>query len=196
MNKKQKNGFTLAETITTISILAIISVVLVTFYITGLKIYREKTVERDLIFSTENTLKDISDSVKSATNFINQKALGGITYISHSDTIILEVPSIDINKETIYEDDQIKYFDYIVYNLSSSNITKSTYPDINSSRLLLENKILESGITNFTITYYPNNPPIDWASITKVNFSVSASKNIGQEIKQIQLNQTIKSRNQ
>lgn len=196
MSKKKINGFTLAETITTISILAIISVVLVTFYITGLKIYKEKTVERDLIFATENTLKDISQNVKSTTNFIGQRDLNGITFTSSSDTIILEIPSVNSSQETIYEDNQIKYFDYIVYTLSGSNIIKNIYPDINSSRGQIENKILESGVTNFTITYYPTNPPTDWANIAKVNFSISASKNIGQEIKQIQLNQTLKSRNQ
>jgi prepilin-type N-terminal cleavage/methylation domain-containing protein len=196
MNKNKKNGFTLAETITTISILAVISTVLVTFYITGLKIYKEKSIERDLIFATENTLKDISASIKSTTNFINQKELNGITYISNSDTIILEIPSIDSDNKTIYENNQIIYFDYIVYTRSGNNIEKSVYPSTVSIRSQLENKILESGVTNFLITYHPVNPPVDWATITKVNFLINAEKNTGTVVKQIQLDQTIKSRNQ
>lgn len=196
-NIKESRGFTLAEIMVTMTIFVIMTVLVVSFYISGLKIFREKSAERDLIFNAQNTLRDITDNLQKSVTIVENVIINMTTYTSGNQTIIAEIPAIDENGETIFQDSEVTTFDYIIYDYdpNSETIVKHVYPNVASSRSEIENFVLMKQVDSFTFEYSPENPPVDWLAVENIKTNLSAYKIVSNNTKRISLSNTIKPRN-
>lgn len=103
----------------TLSILVILSALLVSVYFSYnnvMKVYLAKT---DLQTSNSIALNKITSTIKLASNIPNTKIINSNNYTTSSNTLILELPSIDSNQDIIPNT-----YDYIAYHLDPVDNTK------------------------------------------------------------------------
>lgn len=194
---KNESGLNILEAVVTLAIFVIVMSVVVTFYITGVKVYREKSAERNLVFEAQSTTKKISDGVREASEVIESVVIDGVTFTSGTNSVVLELPSVDENGNTIYQAGNVVLFDHVIfeYDSGTGSVIKYVYPDAASSRPQEEGTTLMAGVDSIEFIYYPDDPPTNWDDIESIEMSFSAHKNYNGGTKQIDLTNRIKPRN-
>ncbi|MFC1687310.1 type II secretion system protein [Patescibacteria group bacterium] len=150
-----QKGFTLTDLLVTLGILAVISVLLGSIYISLGRTIRESRLRQDLIIEASRIAKRINDTIIPSVNIKSSKSLLGQPYLTGSTTVVLELLSIDETGEIIPGT-----FDYIALTLDSSDTSKLlriTDADDNSARDD-RSEIIGSHFDDLTFTYRETDP--------------------------------------
>lgn len=175
-------GFTLIEMIIVVALIAVLSVVLVSIFISQNKIYQTQTAELNVTGDARLALDDIDSYVRSAKN----TAASYSTYTAGPQTLIVKIQSIDSQNSLI-----AGTFDYVVFYLSSSALYRQIFPHASSSRQASTKK-LASNVAALTFTY--NNANYDLVSEIASDLTLTQSAS-GQN-RTIQASSKSKLRNQ
>ncbi len=163
-------GFTLVELLVSIAILAIVSLVTVTIYVTGLKNTQIEAQKANLQSDNKTVLEKIAADTRDATAVVSTKD----TYTSSSTTLILSVPAIDSSQEIIYSGENF-VLDYIIYTLSGGVLQKIVIANISSSRESIGPvNILGNCTINFN--YTPDLATASEVEITLTNQATAGKK--------------------
>lgn len=170
-----KKGFTIFEVIVTISLLAIITMVTSSIFVTALKNYQinfQKTnFQKDLNFVVD----DIDKNVKLATNVqysydvFNSNPIAGA-----SNTLILELPSTDAAGNFIYISGALKK-DVIVYYLENGALHRKIYASSSGIRYPQNNQdviLINNVINNATSPLFSFLPDTSIAKQIKVDLKL------------------------
>jgi len=172
---QSQKGFTLANMLITLSILVILSALVLSIYFSYnnvLKIYLAKT---DLQTYNIIALNRIASMIKSANNIPETKTINSNSYTTSTDTLILELPSVDSNQDII-----TNTYDYIVYYLDLADTTKlksSTEAAAGSVRITGDN-LVANNVKNLIFNY--NNDQI--SSTNRVNITLTLEKVVNNKV--------------
>lgn len=161
----------MADTLITLSIIVILSVLIVGLYFSYNNIFKIYLVKSDLQNSNTISLYKMTSTIKSASNIVESKTINSQNYTTSINTLILELPSVDNNQNIIPNT-----YDYLVYFLDSTNLKSSQEAAAGSSR---ESGIYLIGENINNIIFSYNKNIISQAD--KVEITLTAVK----EIKQI-----------
>jgi prepilin-type N-terminal cleavage/methylation domain-containing protein len=174
-----KRGFTLIEVLISITILAVILLVLNAVYVAGIREFprgfEKSKMQTDLNFSMDGIGMNIKDAFRSPSTYTNGATTfsSGAGSYTHQNALILELPAVNSSGDFIYSGSALQS-DVIIYYLSSGNLYKRTYGNP-SGRLSSETgqaKIILNNVTGFACTYTPSSNPI----------TISCTANIGRNI--------------
>lgn len=155
MSIKNRQGFTLTDLLITMGILALISVMLGSIFISINRSMRENRLRQELILEASRIAKRISDTIIPASSIESSKSLLGQPYLTGSTTVVLELLAIDETGAIIPNT-----FDYMAITLDSSDTSKLlriTDADAGSSRED-RTEVLGSHIDFLTFTYKDTDP--------------------------------------
>jgi prepilin-type N-terminal cleavage/methylation domain-containing protein len=184
-----KRGFTLIEVLISISILAVILLVLNAVYIAGIKEFprgfEKSKMQTDLNFSLDSIGMNIKDAFRSPSTYTNGATTfsSGTGSYTHQNSLILELPAVNSSGEFIYSGSALQP-DVVVYYLSGGNLYKRVYGNP-AGRLSSESgqpKAILKNVSSFACTYTPAGDPI----------TISCNANVAKNIygKAINLNAT------
>ena len=165
--QEQKNsaGFTLVESVIMVFILALLLVALFSLYDWHGKIYvyQKAVVEttEQARFSTQTLQTWVSQAYRIEANV----ALGGVNYQSATTTVVLKVPSVNTQGQTI-----AGTWDYAAFYLDGKNLYLRVEPNASSTRLTLYKRLAES-VSNLEFTY--DNPA--WDSVRRVSVDLTTT---------------------
>lgn len=147
--KNSEAGFTLAEAMIA-SVIGMIIVGMVMILYIGVQNSMTAGLALAEINSDAGLAMDrIVRDVRWATQLETSRTIGGTTYITGDNRIVIKVPSIDASGDII-----TSTYDYIVYALDSSNTTRLRRlvdPNASSSRSSL-NQIVAENISSFSLS--------------------------------------------
>ncbi len=196
---KNKVGLTLVELLIVIAIFGIVIGIAFASYILGVKVYNRESTLSQMQTTGRSTLERILEDIKRATEVLDTVTVDSITYNSSDSVIILKIPSIDSSKNIIYDwDGNISYFDYIIYEIdtSLSKIKKSVSPNTASARnSQIGTEILSNVASSSNFSYYPENPPINWGDISRIDITLNLQKTVKGENLTVNLKSYAKIRN-
>lgn len=176
---KSEIGFTVLELVIAVAILGIISGFIATIVIRSGIIFEKQqgTVETGL--ANRFTLDEIAANVRTAAQIEESFSSGSESFTTGTTTLILKIPSINADGETISG-----VFDRVVFYFDAGKIIKKVYPDAQSSRKQTS-QILTAATKTLNFTF--NNVNIASASAVTVNLTTiknlpSGSREISDKI--------------
>lgn len=148
---KKSAALTLIELLVVVSILTLISGILVAIFINGWRNFNQQTVYADTQSQAKLIISTIVSEVRKADKVISTRTFGSDTYTSSSNTIILELASIDNNQNII-----LGNFDYEVFYLDplDSHKLKFTREAAPVSARRSITKTVADLINQLTFTYH------------------------------------------
>ncbi len=129
MKRNQQSGFTLIEVVITITLLAILLIGLFSLYDGYSRIYGTQQGLFLIVNSAGTTVSEFQERVQQASQIVTQRNFGGVSYTSGTNTLILELPSIDSSGEVIDSK-----FDYVLFYVSGTKAFRILEADAASSR--------------------------------------------------------------
>lgn len=147
---KRDSAFSLTELLVVIAILTIVSGILVGIFIGGFRIFNQQSAAIETQSQAKLVTSTITRDVQQANKVIQSRTFGFYLFTSSSDTLILELPSID-NSQNIIQGK----FDYEVFYLDPANPQKLKLKRevaLESSRRS-ETKTIANLIENLTFVY-------------------------------------------
>lgn len=171
MYRKATSAFTLLEVILSVSITAVVGVLLVIILIqnNGLFISQRNIINQGL--GINDAVRIVSTDAKGATGIAGQYPLTGPEYLASSNTLIMTIPAID-NSGNIID----SVIDYLIYTQDSLNpkvFRKLIFPDELSSRVVI-NEILLTNLKSFTVDYLDkNNNIVTPEQSEKINMTIN-----------------------
>ncbi len=185
--RKQKPGISLIELMVVMSLLVIISIVIGSVYISGIKTYRQELAQSSIQSNAQTILDSIINEAKNAQSVEETYS----TYVSGTNSVILKVPAIDSNKNIIYSGSAM-LFDRIIYYFEDNAIHKVTLADPASARFNQNglNKTLDNNILVLEFAYDP-----DILSTTLLTATVSTNQQVGKINRNISLTGRARLRN-
>ncbi len=182
MHKSQESaGFTLVEIIVAIGIFAIIILFLPYLGVYHYWIYNTQIAQFDVISDARGTLDDMDSYVRQSNRVISNY----LTYTTDSQTLILQIQSIDPSNNLI-----AGTYDNVVFYLSGSDFFRQVFPSANSKRLAATKK-LASNVTEITFSY----DNLNYSLVQQVTTTISVQQNLGKDIKSATLSSQAKLRN-
>ncbi len=155
MYSNQK-GLSLTNLLVTIAILGILSAILFESYLAYNQLLTNQLTRGDLEIQTTVALKKMAEQIRNGTQIIGSRTINSVSYTTDKETIIVELPAIDANKEVI-----LTKFDYLVYYLNPSDKTflrSSLQPDATSSRQGFSDQFMLRDISILRISYDTQDP--------------------------------------
>lgn len=154
-----KRAFTLIELLISIALISIISVILTTLIIRYGIFYERQNVDIAANLDNRFILDDISAQVRQAAKIATSVTIDGQTFATSQTTIVLKLPALDQNGQTMQN-----IFDYVIFWQDSQdlkNFRKKIVPDLQSTRKVVS-QILTSNLKSVVFSY--NNPDPTQAS--------------------------------
>ena len=138
---KNKKGITLIEVLVTAGLTSIITLLIVYVYINGMQISDFNFKRFNASSNLDAVINNISQYSLLATSSPTTFDYGGKKYTDDSDTLILQIPSINSTGEVING-----YFDSIVYDYSATNkkLNELIVPNVQSSRALKDKTVAQN----------------------------------------------------
>lgn len=160
-------GLSLIELLISIVLLSVLLIVFTSAFVNGIKVYKRETRTSNLQNESRIVLDRIISDIKQAS---------GVNTTSTATMLNLEVPSIDINENILYEGTGDFKIDNYIYTLNSNTITKTVDPHMDSSRPNSTKTILDK-VSNVTFTYLP-----DLASAEEVEVTLVTDDSYAEEV--------------
>lgn len=149
-----KRGLTLIEVVISMAILGVIIAAMAAIYAVTLKEYKIEKARNEMQRSVNFASDELGKNIKQAINI--PETYDTYTRDDESETLIIELPSINSSEEYLYNGDDLRT-DYIIYYRSGSELHKITLADSLSTRYDVSGedfKIL-SDVTDFNCDYEP-----------------------------------------
>ncbi|MDD3486926.1 MAG: type II secretion system protein [Candidatus Moranbacteria bacterium] len=180
-----KKGFTFIEAIAAVAIFIFISVAMVTIYVNYVKAFNYNQAVMKLAGSARSVSSEVEKMVLQSNQIIDSHIFSGNVYTTNSDTLVLELPSIDNSKNIVNG----KY-DYIVFYIEGSGFYELIQADADSSRVSIERQIAES-VKNIVFTYDNSNV----VEAKRVDLTLDMQETVNNKMAQYRLDQEIYLRN-
>lgn len=149
--KSLEKGITLVEILITISITIIVSTLLVTIFTQNSRLFSNQQAKVTHGISSNEVINKIDDSLRGAVAIEAQYPAESPTSISGTSTLIIKLPSIDVNGNIISTS-----YDYTVFKADPSISTilrQTTYPAIGSARPSI-NQVITSDLKSITFGFF------------------------------------------
>lgn len=175
----------LADSLIAIFIFTLIMGILIGVYLTYNNVFKIQVAYNELNSSSTIAFDRIAKNIRGATNVVGTHTINSTEYATDSDTLILEIPSIDNNQYIIPD-----AYDYLVYYKSGALLKADLEADASSSR--------NSGaqtITNYLDAVIFNYNNTDYSFINKVEIILINAKTVGDDQPQIIMQSTVELRN-
>jgi len=184
-------GFTLIEMLIGLAIISLLIVALLSFYSKGQQQFMNQNIQSDVLEKSRYPLALIARDVKSA---IQVFAAWG-SYTTSSNTLVLEVPSVDSGGLIIDVNSQ---FDYVIYRVFERKLQRIYDAKEGVSARIDGSRNLADDITGLSITYYdPSDATLssNFATAASVRVSLSTARKGFRRTFQESLNSKFKLRN-
>lgn len=112
-------GFTLLEVSVVMALLALIGLFLGQTYLDFSQFFGRENLQVDLNLANQNTLQDVSASVKESAAVLASAVLDSITYTSATTTLVLNLPTINTQGQIVSGS-----YDTLAYYLDPANQKK------------------------------------------------------------------------
>jgi len=173
VSENSSGGFTIVELIVVVGLTAVISLFLA--YLVGYQyqIYNTQAAQLSVTSDARGMADDIDSYVRQAHRVLSSY----LTYTTGSQTLVLQVPSIDSSGQIISGT-----YDTVVFYLSGTDFYRQVFPDASSSRPAVTKK-LASGIdtANFSLAYNS----ADVTGATQVTSNIALVQTVGGQTKSI-----------
>jgi len=172
-----KKGFTLVELLITISLIAAIAIVISSVFISGYRTFNDEISNARIQSSAQTILDRIITETK---NGMLIEATYG-TYTTGANTIIIQVPAVNKNKEIQYSGTNM-LFDRIIYYYADNTIHRVVYADSSSSRYSYNgiDRTLSKNVLELSFGYDPTPE-----AATLVTATVTTGDRVNGKTKQI-----------
>jgi prepilin-type N-terminal cleavage/methylation domain-containing protein len=184
-------GFTLIEMLIGLAIISLLIVALLSFYSKGQQQFMNQNIQSDVLEKSRYPLALIAQDVKSAIQVVT--AWG--SYTTSSNTLVLEVPSVDSSGLIIDVNSQ---FDYVIYRVSNRRLQRIYDAKEGVSARVDGSRNLADDITGLSITYYDpsdNTLSSNFATAASVRVSLSTARKGFRRTFQESMNSKFKLRN-
>jgi prepilin-type N-terminal cleavage/methylation domain-containing protein len=202
IRRKNSNGFTLPELVTSITIAGILATVLFTATFYYFANAAQSETATNLALESQTILTQMTEDIRLAdsiatTNSItdSHSPVGGWTTSDPSNIIIIEDPAVDSSRSIIYDSstgnpyrNEYIYFTNganmykrILANTNATgNIAKTTCPSSSSGPTCPPDRIFSTNVSNLVFTFYDasDNTTSDAASARSVSLKVDMAKKI------------------
>ncbi|MDD5039798.1 MAG: hypothetical protein PHY34_01480 [Patescibacteria group bacterium] len=147
----------LAEMLTTIFILVLITVLLVTVYFMYTNVYKVQTAYNQLNTEAAITIDSVTRTIRVADQVLTSATINGTEYTTDQDTLVLGLLSIDANGDIIADtNDQIAYYrDPLDPSLLKSDVQTGAGSS-RSSGIRVIGEYISTLIFNYNNTDYAN----------------------------------------
>lgn len=161
--KKHDNlGFTIIELVIVIAIASTLILVLFSLFEGQMRNYGYQQAQLRVAGGTRSVIDNMMTYTMQASNVVATRTVNGVGYTSDSDTIILELPTMNGSYDRLADT-----YDYVVFNLDGTNLNMVVAPNASSFRKPVT-KRLDDSINSFSITY--NN--VDFTLVDEIDVSV------------------------
>lgn len=164
VSRFRNKGFTLVEVLVVSAILLLIVGFLGYLSIKHFWIYNSQVSELDIEHGARTTLDDIDNHVRGAYRVASSYS----GYTSGSQTLVLQLPSVDSSNQIISGT-----YDYVVFYLSSGSLVRQVFPDPSSSRIAAA-KTLTDGVDGDTFSFSYDNA--DYSLVKQVTTTITITK--------------------
>ena len=167
----KKRGVTLIELLITMTMIAAISAVITSVYLTGYKTFTTQLASSTIQSDAQTILDALTTDIKNG--ILIEESYD--SYTSDNDSIIIRVPAIDSGGNIVYSGSNM-LFDRIIYYYSGDSIHKIIYADPMSKRYSNSGKdvILDKKILALGFTYEP-----DATAATLVTITINSEIDLG-----------------
>lgn len=161
-----KNAFSIIELLIIIGILGLLMILLITVFISQSQYFDNEHTRFLLKDNINISLPFIKDLIIASDSILASHNIQGIDYTSDSDTIVLRMPSLDINNKTI-----TSQYDYAVITKEENNIKIVLSPSQQSARTP-QNRIIANYVSSLLFDYGNVSPNL----AKTVLFTITVSK--------------------
>jgi len=181
-----QKGFTLIEILISLSIIIALTFFLAYLVFYQYWLYNTQNAEIDIINNARLALNTIDDYVRQSNEVLSSYS----TYQTNSQTVILQLNSIDASSQIISGS-----YDTVVCYLSGTDLLIQLFPDQNSSRVAFTKKLATNiDVNNFSFAY--DDPNYSSAEQVTTNLAISVFvPSFEQQNKSISLSSKSKLRN-
>jgi Tfp pilus assembly protein PilW len=169
---RRASGFSLFEALVALLILSIIFVAILSLYSEGQKQFINENAQADVLEESRFPMAWIARDVKMATAV----AASYSSYTTSTDTLVLQVPSIDSGGLII---DLATHSDYIVYHISNDRLERVVYGKTGVSSRANGSRTMAYKVAALTFTYYDssdNSLASNFQTAASLNASVTAQR--------------------
>lgn len=129
MDFKQTNGFTLAETIITVGLTALIVGGMFSIFLLEQEALNIRASRGDDVRQGQSALRRIEDTIRQGEAVVSSAVISGTTYTTGLHTLVLDIPAIDANGANISGET-----DRVVYTLDGTDVKEVSVGSTNSVR--------------------------------------------------------------
>lgn len=129
MDCKLNNGFTLAETMLTIGLSAIILTAMFSVFAIEQRALNLRSERGDDVRQGQTALRRIEKTVRDGEAVVSSASLFGITYTTGAHTVVIDVPAIDSSGVLISGET-----DRLAYTVSGTSLVEVSVPSASSVR--------------------------------------------------------------
>lgn len=147
---KSCNGITILESLVTVSLIVIISLVLMGLFIGHVRLSRMLSSNADLLNQRTSLEQEFERFVHLASRVESSATIGDTVYTTSAQVLVLEIPSI--SSEGFVISDQFDHVAYFLDPLDSSRIMLRFDPSSQSSRIAIK-KLISDSVDNLNFSY-------------------------------------------
>src|SRR3989344_3878698 len=164
--KNRHGGFTVAEILVVIAILAVISVLLVGIFLANSRFYENQSGEIQAVSATRLATDYLNDAGRASVSLAASIIYSGTTYTQGPTLVIFKMPALDTSKNIISGS-----YDYIVLGRDPGNTSRLVYVVSASAGSYRKSRLLElsNKLTSINFTYDNADPNI----AKNVNYDVT-----------------------
>lgn len=149
LKSQMSNGFTLVELLVTTGVIVVAGVLLLAVLVNSTGIYYKESSKIGQGLNSNDALNSIRQYVKGASAIAATYQVDELTsLVTNSSQLVLKLPSVDSNENIIPD-----VFDYFVFLKEEDKLRLRSYPDIQSSRLTID-QILSSNVESLLFQYF------------------------------------------
>jgi type II secretory pathway pseudopilin PulG len=164
----RSRGFTIAETLVVIGVVALMSIALIGAFAGYSGIVRSQQTEIGVVGSAKAVLSAVDRALLQSSRVLSSHNFSGTTYSSGTSTLVLEMPALDASGNTIPGT-----YDYVAFYASSTSAYHIVAPGSGSVRLAGTKRLSE---TLYSLSFTYSNP--DFSLATSVDTDVQTRATI------------------
>ncbi|MFH1193797.1 MAG: prepilin-type N-terminal cleavage/methylation domain-containing protein [bacterium] len=164
----KNRGITIIEMVISLSIFAVVSIIIASLYIYHSNLYRIESADAGIKTQRAVFIKNFRETAEASSAVVATMTIGGTAYASSSSTVIFQTPSIGADKNIISNK-----FDYIVFYKTANDLYMETSADAASQRKSLKRKLSDKA--NALTFRYDTTVPSS-ASLVTASLSLKAGE--------------------
>ena len=178
-------GFTLLEIVVIVAISAVMCIVLVDLYRAYARMYGYQKGAADTAGSAATVANELQEWVLQASRILTSTTYSGATYTTGTNTLVLEVPSIDASGNML-----TNTYDSVIFYSSGTHLYRVLSPNAASVRTA-STKTLSTKLASLSLAY--NDASV--TSATQIIADIRMQSTEGRGTSQYQLTQKVYLRN-